>query len=145
MHRAKGSSDGSFLDYQYFECEQNCGMFVSLERIFSQHPRGTPSDHQSQRQYTPTTANDSKQSYARVLSKPQPSSVGRETGTKVDPPSSKAESMYKVNERVVVFDKNNIALHGVIKWTGRKSRLGSEGIVHVGIETVYVHILHVQL
>lgn len=134
LHRTKGSSDGSFQEYQYFECEQNCGMFVSLERILSQHPRGTPSDHQSQRQYTPTTANDNKQSYARVLSKPQPSSVGRDTGTEVDPPSSKAQSAYKVNDRVVIFDKNDIALHGVVKWTGRKRRLGDGKVIHVGIE-----------
>ena len=114
-------------------------MFVSLERILSQHPRGTPSDHQSQRQYTPTTANDSKQSYAGVLSKPQPSSVGRDTGTEVDPPSSKAQPKYKVNDRVVIFDMNDIAWHGVVKWTGRKRRLGDGKVIHVGIEMVCLH------
>ena len=135
-------------------------MFVSLEKIVvGQHPVGSQhGHHQNQGQCIPTstaTTTTTGDSYAaKVLSKPHSSNAGPHPAksalkvSNVDPQtssSSKPQSRYKVNERVIVFDKNNIALHGVIKWTGRESRLGSEGMIHVGIEMVYVHILHVQL
>ena len=119
-------------------------MFVSLEKIVGQYPRGIPSDLQSQRQYTPplptTTNSDTKQSYAKILSKPHSSGVGRDPGSEVDPPSSKTQPLYKMNDRVVIFDKNDIALHGTVKWTGRKNRLGGGRVIHVGIEMVYLRV-----
>ena len=122
-------------------------MFISLEKIFvGQRPRGIQGDLQRQRQHIPSTTSDNKDSYAaKVLSKPHSSSAGRDASniapqiSDVDPTptsSSKAPPRYKVNERVIVFDKNDIALHGSVKWTGKKSRLGSEGIIYVGIEMV---------
>lgn len=116
-------------------------MFVSLEKIiFGQPSRGVQSE--SQKQYIPTTTGDTKESYAaKLLSKPHSSNGGREIsrqGTDVDPvsTSSKAKPRYKMNDRVVVFDKDDIALYGTVKWTGKKNRFGGGGI-HVGIEMVY--------
>ena len=113
-------------------------MFVSLEKIcFDQRPRGIQGDLQNQRQYVPTTTSDNRESYASALSKLLPTTAGTDVSTpdsNVDPPSSKAPSLYKVNDRVVIFDKSDIALHGTVKWTGRKNRLGR--VIHVGIEMV---------
>ena len=138
-HRGKGSSDGYFQGYQYFDCEQNCGMFVSLETI----RHGVP---QSQTQHIPV--NKASDTHSKGASSHQSSGTSKSisyNASDVDPPrtsTTKAKPRFRLNDRVVVFNKDDIALFGTVKWTGKKSRLeGLEGgrIIHVGIEMVCVH------
>ena len=118
-------------------------MFISLEKIWlEQRPRGIQGDLQNQRQYIPTNT-DNKESYAKILSKPHSSTGSHDTSPQISdvdptPPSSKPRPRYKVSDRVVVFNKDDIALYGTVKWTGKKSRFGRD--FGVGIEMVRLYI-----
>ena len=35
-HYGKGTSDGAFQSLRYFTCKHNCGLFVSLDKLYSQ-------------------------------------------------------------------------------------------------------------
>ena len=81
---------------------------------------------------------DIKQSYARVASQPHDSRHDKNlpAAGSVDP-HRKVQPRFKKNDRVIVYDKDNIAYHGTVRWVGRKNRIGRDlGAIHVGIEMV---------
>ena len=52
--------------------------------------------------------------------------------TSVDPPGHRL----KVGDSVVAYNKKNIAIHGVVRWVGRKTAARNFQFDVVGIETV---------
>ncbi len=43
---------------------------------------------------------------------------------------------FKINDRVVVYNKKNVAIHGTVRWTGRDVQTRTLNTNHIGIETV---------
>jgi ubiquitin thioesterase CYLD len=115
-----GTSDGLFQEHQYFRCRADCAMFVSLEKL-SRHP---PVDSLTQpppsgQHYTP---------------QPKDRRTSSSTETSADPPNF----IYKIGDRVVVFTKKEVPVHGVVKWVGMHSFMvekKQKSFKCVGIET----------
>ena len=60
-------------------------------------------------------------------------------GSSVDPHSTHSSYRYKIRDRVAVFTKKGVAVHGTVKWVGMYSfTVNKKEISHksVGIETV---------
>ena len=108
---------------------------MSLDKLwFEALPSGIQEEIQSQQ------STDRQHSYAAVAAsashQSQPSHSRKKTstgGSDVDLPPMR----FKINDHVVVFDRNNIPLHGTVRWAGKKTRLGRDlGALHIGIEMV---------
>ena len=110
-----GTSDGVFQDEEYFRCKKGCGLFVSIEKLF---PVGT----------IPT---GSPQSAQRRGGK-----QGPHMESSIDPHSTHSSYCYKVGDRVVLFTKKGVAVHGTVKWVGVYRNKQEISHTAVGIETV---------
>ena len=55
--RGRGTTDGCFQNYKLFECSQNCGLFVSMEKLTLNEPVVT---HQPQQQSRQSPVTDDK-------------------------------------------------------------------------------------
>ena len=123
-----GTSDGLFQEHQYFRCRADCALFVSLEKL-SRHP---PVDSLTQpppsgQHYTP---------------QPKDRRTSSSTESSADPP----KFIYKIGDRVVVFTKKEVPVHGVVKWVGMHSFMvekKQKSFKCVGIETVSIIYMYV--
>ena len=132
-YRGKGTTDGIFQDEQYFKCDPDCGLFVSLDKLwYDTLPGGIQGEMQSQQSSNKPPSYAAAASHAQSQSQPpHGSKIGP---SDVDPPRSR----FKINDHVVVFDKRNTPLHGTVRWAGRKGRIGRDlGSLHLGIEMVH--------
>ena len=128
-----GTTDGIFQDDQYFRCNPDCGLFVSLEKL-SKYP---PVDAYSQAPPSGTHHSQQPQSGRRHSQQQQstPQDRGSAVGSNTDPQTYR----YKIGDRVVVFTKKGDGVHGTVKWVGIHSFTvnGKEHAVKtVGVETV---------
>ena len=139
QYRGKGTTDGTFRDQRYFHCEDNCGLFVALDKLspdaqgssLTKEPRsgksyakvashGPPEGGQS----TPA-ANTRSRSQAISRHESKESSVDR-----LPPPR------FNPGDRVVAFNKKGIPVHGKVRWVGRNTASQKHIITVAGIETV---------
>ena len=119
----RGSTDGVFGGYRYFQCDENCGLFVSLEKLAPEPPPSPGADY----------------SVAKKPKNPPVDSsanTGKVSSHSFDPPVDQPHQHFKVNDRVVVYNKKNIAVHGTVRWTGRRVQTRTLESNHIGIETV---------
>ncbi len=107
----RGSSDGFFGGYKYFKCDKDCAVFVSLDKIAAKLPHQVPHCAIPQQ--------------PRGFALPRASSVDKPL-----PPH------FKINDRVVVYNKKNKPLRGSVRWTGKKVQTRNLDTNHIGIETV---------
>ena len=130
-----GSTDGTFHDERYFTCKDGNGMFVSLDKL-SKHPavgslsQPPPSSQHSISQPQPVPRNRAK-----------PKAV---VGASADPQST-ARYKFKKDDRVVVFSKKGIAIHGAVKWVGMYNyEVDKKQVAYkaVGVETVSSLLFH---
>ena len=147
-HRGKGTSDGVFQNEKYFSCLNDCGLFVSLEKLWGVEPKsvGRQGELQSQQSASRQQSRDVLPSYAAVTSSPshhsqpshshapkKPLPPAYPGSSAVDPPPMR----FKINDHVVIYDRRNTALHGYVRWIGSKNQMGRDlGGLHVGIEMV---------
>ncbi|XP_064393273.1 ubiquitin carboxyl-terminal hydrolase CYLD-like isoform X2 [Halichondria panicea] len=112
----KGSSDGFFGGCKYFDCDQDCGLFVSLDKLAAKPPHQVP--HGSTRQQ---------------LKSSSPSGVNSSThGSPIDKPPT---HMFKINDRVVVYNRKKEPMGGTVRWIGRDLQTRTLDTNHIGIET----------
>ena len=103
-----GTNNGKFKDTRYFKCENDCGMFVGLDKI-------------SERRVT-------------IIPKPASSSANSSGTKSLKKQKSEEQKMeFELGDRVMAFDDNGGTVYGTVKWTGGGS--GRFGKI-VGIETV---------
>ena len=107
-----GTNNGKFKDTQYFKCENDCGMFVGLDKI-------------SERRVT-------------IITKPAGASADSNGTKPLKKQKSEEQKMeFEVGDRVMAFDDNGGTVYGTVKWTGGGS--GRFGKI-VGIETVSLFV-----
>lgn len=124
-----GSSDGTFQNERYFHCKDNCGMFVSLEKLSRYPPLQTLSE-------PPPSGNHSGNRFNQQAPSPPAPRSGEESN--VDP-QHVIDHRYKKGDRVVAFTKEGVPVHGVVKWVGMHSYVVNKkkySCKAVGIETV---------
>ena len=138
-HHGKGTSDGVFQNHPYFTCQNDCALFVSLEKLWSFEPKsvGMQGELQSQQLASRQQSVNKQPTYADVTSpshghkKPPPPTYP--VSSEVDPPRMR----FRIDDHVVIFDRNNTPLHGTVRWIGRKNQMGRDmGELHVGVEMV---------
>ncbi len=60
--------------------------------------------------------------------------------TVVNPPAQGSSvdkhPRFKINDRVVVYNKKNVPMHGIVRWTGMNVQTKTLDTNHIGIETV---------
>ena len=144
--RGNGTTDGTFQGTRYFLCEDNCGLFVGLDKLspdrhgssLINEPRSAksyakvashgPQQRAQSHQLDNTTPADNTRSRSHVVSRPG----SKETC--VDPPSHPPR--FQKGERVVAFTKKGGRVHGTVRWVGRGVSSRKFAITIVGIETV---------
>ncbi|XP_064393270.1 uncharacterized protein LOC135340804 isoform X2 [Halichondria panicea] len=112
----KGSSDGFFGRYRYFDCDQDYGLFASLDKLAAKPPHQVP--HGSTRQQ---------------LKSSSPSGVN--SSTHGSPTDKLPTRMFKINDRVVVYNKKKEPMGGTVRWIGRNLQTRTLDTNHIGIET----------
>ena len=128
---AIGTTDGTFQDVRYFQCEDGCGLFVPLHLISPADDafvQNKPVECEEERERNKQTlGTETPASYSAAVTK------GEQCESSVDPPNP---SVFQVGQRVMFHDKNGDKFYGVVKWTGRKDRDKKFGYPIVGIKTV---------
>ena len=136
QYRGKGTTDGTFRDQRYFHCEDNCGLFVALDKL-SPDPQGS----------SLTKEPGGGKSYAKVASHGPSSQGGQSTPaantrsrshavSKESSVDQLTSSRFKKGNRVVAFNKNGIGVHGTVRWVGKATASRKFTVTVVGIETV---------
>ena len=142
QYRGKGTTDGTFRDQRYFHCEDNCGLFVALDKLspdsqgssLTKEPRGGKSyakvasyePPQSSQLHWPDSGSPASSTRSRSQAVSKESSVDQITS-----------SRFKKGNRVVAFNKNGTAVHGTVRWVGKNATASRKFTVTVvGIETV---------
>ena len=139
QYRGKGTTDGTFRDQRYFHCEDNCGLFVALDKL-------SPDSQGSSLTKEPPSG----KSYAKVASHgpPQggqstPAANTRARRQVISRHESKESSVdrhgpprFKPGDRVVAFNKKGIRVHGTVRWVGRNTATQKHTVTIAGIETV---------
>ena len=123
-----GTSDGLFQEYQYFKCRPDCAMFISLEKLSRPPPVDSLTRPPASGQHYTPQAND-----------------GRSPHPSVDSSADSPKFIYKKGDRVVVFTKKEVPVHGVVKWVGIHSFVVDKkqtSFKAVGIETVSTCVFH---
>ena len=134
-YRSKGTSDGVFQNRPYFICDNNCGLFVSLEKLWFE-PKSVGMQDKLQLASRQQSVNKPP-SYAAVTS--PPFHGHKKHPCPASPGSSDVDPRFKINDHVVIFDKHDTPLHGSVRWIGRRNQMGRDlGELHVGIETVTI-------
>ena len=131
-YRGRGCTNGHFRENQYFLCKENCGMFESLDKLApnAEHP------------LIATSEIAAKPSQPAPANKPdtQSTSLGPHLNTRFqtqkDPVSiSLPPPRFKKGERVVTYNKDQIPIYGIVRWTGLVNH-GEAKVNTIGIETV---------
>lgn len=104
MHHGKGTTNGSVGDQQYFTCRDKAGLFVSLDKI-------------------------SPELFTFHFNS-QPPRMRSNTFTVLE---RIPDYQFKMNERVMVYNKKGEQMFGRVCWCGDKKRFG---FMVVGIEMV---------
>ena len=148
--RGNGTTDGTFQGMRYFICEDNCGLFVGLDKLspdrhgssLVNEPRGAksyakvashgPQQRVQSHQLDNTPPADNTRSRSHVVSR----TGGKETC--VDPPSHPPR--FQKGDRVVAFGKKGIRVHGTVRWVGRNVASRKFTITVMGIETVSIQL-----
>ena len=144
--RGNGSTDGTFHGLRHFQCEDNCGLFVGLDKLspdrqdssLTMEPRGAKSYAKVSNRRPPhsvqshqpdnTSPVDNTHSRSHVVSRPE----GKESC--VNPPPRPPH--FKPGDRVVAFTKKGLRVHGTVRWIGRTVASRKFTVAVVGIETV---------
>ncbi len=117
----KGNSDGVFGGYNYFECDQDCGLFVSLDKLAAKPPHQVPHS-------------------AIPPQQPKSSTLPRAALPGANPPTQGSSAdkppRFKINDCVVVYNKKNVPMHGTVRWVGRDIHSRTLDTNYIGIETV---------
>ena len=127
---------------QYFECDENCGLFVGLEKL-SSGPQGSSRAKVSSSSLS--VVNERSERRLPVLGQQHNDSSNQHVMTtrskgnnesSVDAP----QNAFKIRDRVVVYNKKNVRVPGVVVWVNKMKTPGPDGITFtaVGIETVSV-------
>lgn len=106
-HRYCSTSDGTFRDERFFECEKGCAVFVGLDRL--------------------------SENRVAIASKPF-GSVTSGNGSNLQKQKSveqQQKQTFKIGDRVMAFDEDGGTVHGTVKWIG-----GTNSKRLIGIETV---------
>ena len=139
QYRGLDYTDGTFCDVRYFNCEDECGLFVALDKL-SIDPEGN----------TLEAAPRGGQNYAKSVSHGSATSdrlYPQGGGPPADNTRARSQAVqqqnvqrhddrlprYKKGDRVVAFDKTGNRIHGTVRWIGTTDR--TQHFI-VGIETV---------
>ena len=114
----KGNSDGVFEGYSYFECEKDSGLFVSLDKLATKPPHQVP--------HSAIPPQQPKSSTLPRAPLPAPTQ-----GSSADKPP-----VFKINDRVVIYNRKNVPMHGTVRWVGRNVYTRTLDTNYIGIETV---------
>ena len=119
-YRGRGFTNGEFRGVPYFQCEENCGMFVSLEKISPLARVGTQTGS-----HIP-------------IDKLQ---ISRRVSQEIQPPLTAKDLPFKRGNRVVVHNKKGVVCRGTVKWIGNTT--GKLNFPIAGIEMVSnTHVCH---
>ena len=122
-YRGRGNTDGVFGEYRYFQCEKDCVLFVSLEKLAPELPSSYGARHSvAQKPRNPPVDSSAN--------------TGKISSHNFDTPVDQPHQHFKINDRVVVYNMKNIAMHGTVRWTGRHVQTRTLESNHIGIETV---------
>ena len=92
-------------------------MFVSLDKLAAELPHQAP--------------------YSAILQcKNSKLPVGNTTVPDISVDKHLSLHKFKINDRVVVYDKQDKPTRGVIRWIGRRVQTRTLDSTHIGIETV---------
>ena len=122
QYRHHGSSNGFFGGEQFFKCDENCALFVPLDRL-------TPIEPMQQNEPDPqkhpmTTRSQTKAQQSNL------DQYNRSCSPK------QHHFQFQLNDRVVVHDKHGTGVYGAVKWIENVQYAG-EYLTAVGIETVH--------
>ncbi len=134
--RGRGSTDGTYRGHRYFMCADDCGLFVSLDRLSPDCEGSTLYPPPGGQPYTHGTDQV-------VYDQPRPS--GRADHGR-PPASEPGESpahppQFTKGDRVVVHNKSGVAVHGVVRWAGNRTATRQFDVYILGIEMV-CHIIN---
>ncbi|XP_064393285.1 uncharacterized protein LOC135340813 [Halichondria panicea] len=139
-YRGSGSTNGVFHDRQLFICDENCGMFVSLERLNfrpTRRPTAQPTKatlpHQVLSRLGLKTDSEGK-SQNSPGGRANTSQVGLAANTHTQGHTNSGFRFHK-GDRVVTHNKDQVPIHGTVRWTGIANTDGGK-VNAVGIETV---------
>ena len=131
-YRGSGCTNGYFREIQYFLCKENRGMFESLDKLApnADHPLIATGEIAAKRSPPAPTNIPGTQSTSlgphlntRFQTQKDPVSI-------VLPPPQ-----FKKGERVVTYNKDQIPIYGIVRWTGLVNH-GEVKVNAIGIETV---------
>ncbi len=139
--RGLGTTDGTFGSSRYFFCDDMNGLFVALDKI-SPEPFPT-SVRQPKPTKAATTVNKSHVSATATAPTTSPLARSRanvtshvvEQESSADPPKSEP-CQFKIDERVMVFNKQGKEVYGRVRWYGDRTKTRNFGFTAVGIATV---------
>ena len=121
-----GTTDGTSQGTRYFTCKDDCGLFVALDRVSSVKDHGNT--HTEPSREGPSQQHNNQYGLRSQSKLPKGSSVD-------------AESQFKVGERVIVYNKKNVAIRGTVKWVGVLSDGKEFRVSTVGVETVSINVV----
>ena len=131
QYRHQGSSNGYFGGEQYFECEENCALFVSLDRLSPMEPVQQDPLPELPPSTDPQGLHKMK---TRLQYKALQSDLDQHGQRDHSP---KPRPHYKINDRVVVHNKQGVGIHGTVRWIEEVNyTYEGEKLIAVGIETV---------
>ena len=145
VYRGQGVTDGTFRGKRHFVCEDNCGMFVALDKL--SHDRegndftaAPPSGQRYTGQDTVPREPLQKPSHPVTRSAAAAAAAAAAAKKEGQKPGSLTQSRFKVKDRVVVYDKNDRAVHGTVRYVGKYPSPELTGAFVVGVETVSPHM-----
>ena len=119
-----GTTDGIFQQKRYFTCNDGCGLFVSLDRIYPIDKMPLQSKTNPSECTEPTQRDGDKPTYGRATSKKV---------SDVDPAPA---SRFQIGQRVTFYNNKGTKHFGTVGWTGRETRARKFDYVVIGIKTV---------
>ena len=146
-YRYHGSSNGFFGGQQFFTCKENCGLFVSLDRLSPMdnqvNQQETPQQHQNARGYQMVHVSRSQaQAQQSNLDQQSPRNHNpSQQNRRVHSPNHH-NSKFRLEDRVVVYNKKGIGIHGSVRWI-EYVMYGGQPLLAIGIETVILLYLTV--
>ena len=136
----RGSTDGFFQTYRYFQCEKDCGLFVSLDKLSSKpNPRGPQGVAQEQLLSKPKSStlppHGTNPPHQPAVPPGSNSSQGITSSLDVDHRVLE-QPKFKTNDRVAVYNKKGKPVYGTYRWSGTDVHTRKLESLHIGIETV---------
>ena len=125
--RGFGTTDGTFQRRKYFDCKDNCGLFVSLDKISADAEGNVPTAEESNAVTVDPQAEKKSRPYNTRLQARESAS-----GTRVE----SSIDRFRAEDRVVAYNSNNVLIHGTVRWVGKVTDGKGGSIATVGIETV---------